>query len=192
MKIGIFGGSFNPPHVMHKNLALYLIKNKYLDNVIYVPTGNKYVKEDLIDVKYRLEMLKLMVANTKNLEISAYEMQNSLIYTYQTLDYFKKLYPNDEIYFVCGSDNLREIKSWKNYKYILNNYKLLVVKRSNDDIEEMVGNLKSKNVIAVNIPCNIPISSSIIRKNIKLNQNFEGVDLKVKKYIEKKNLYCRY
>ena len=192
MKIGIFGGSFNPPHVMHKNLALYLIKNKYLDKVIYVPTGNKYVKKDLIDVKYRLEMLKLMVANTKNLEISAYEMQNSLIYTYQTLDYFKKLYPNDEIYFVCGSDNLREIKSWKNYKYILNNYKLLVVKRSNDDIEEMVGNLKSKNVIAVNILCNIPISSSIIRKNIKLNQNFEGVDLKVKKYIEKKNLYCRY
>lgn len=192
MKIGIFGGSFNPPHVMHKNLALYLIKNKYLDKVIYVPTGNKYVKEDLIDVKYRLEMLKLMVANTKNLEISAYEMQNSLIYTYQTLDYFKKLYPNDEIYFVCGSDNLREIKSWKNYKYILDNYKLLVVKRSNDDIEEMVGNLKSKNVIAVNIPCNIPISSSIIRKNIKLNQNFEGLDLKVKKYIEKKNLYCRY
>ena len=190
MKIGIFGGSFNPPHVMHKNLALYLIKNKYLDKVIYVPTGNKYVKEDLIDVKYRLEMLKLMVANTKNLEISAYEMQNSLIYTYQTLDHFKKLYPNDEIHFICGSDNLREIKSWKNYKYILDNYKLLVVKRSNDDIEKMVGNLKSKNVIAVNILCNIPISSSIIRKNIKLNQNFEGVDLKVKKYIEKKNLYC--
>lgn len=44
----------------------------------------------------------------------------------------------------------------------------------------------------VNILCNIPISSSIIRKNIKLNQNFEGLDLKVKKYIEKKNLYCRY
>ncbi|HIS86903.1 MAG TPA: nicotinate (nicotinamide) nucleotide adenylyltransferase [Candidatus Caccenecus avistercoris] len=192
MKIGIFGGSFNPPHVMHKNLALYLIKNKYLDKVIYVPTGNKYVKKDLIDVKYRLEMLKLMVEDIKDLEVSAYERKKALIYTYQTLDYFKKLYPNDEIYFVCGSDNLREIKSWKNYKYILNNYKLLVVKRSNDDIEEMVGNLKSKNVIAVNIPCNIPISSSIIRKNIKLNQNFEGLDLKVKKYIEKKNLYCRY
>lgn len=190
MKIGIFGGSFNPPHVMHKNLALYLIKNKYLDKVIYVPTGNKYVKKDLIDVKYRLEMLKLMVEDINGLEVSAYEREKALIYTYQTLDYFKKLYPNDEIYFVCGSDNLKEIKSWKNYKYILDNYKLLVVKRSNDDIEKMVGNLKSKNVIAVNILCNIPISSSIIRKNIQLNQNFEGVDLKIKKYIEKKNLYC--
>ena len=40
MKIGIFGGSFNPPHVMHKNIALNLIKNKYLDKVIYVPTGD--------------------------------------------------------------------------------------------------------------------------------------------------------
>ena len=45
MKIGIFGGSFNPPHNMHKNIALDLIKNKYLDKVIYVPTGNKYNKK---------------------------------------------------------------------------------------------------------------------------------------------------
>ena len=66
---------------MHKNLALYLIKNKYLDKVIYVPTGNKYVKKDLIDVKYRLEMLKLMVEDIKDLEVSAYERKKALIYT---------------------------------------------------------------------------------------------------------------
>ena len=46
MKIGIFGGSFNPPHNMHKNIALELIEHGYLDKVIYVPTGDSYEKNN--------------------------------------------------------------------------------------------------------------------------------------------------
>ena len=56
MKIGIFGGSFNPPHNMHKNIALDLLKNKYLDKVIYVPTGNKYNKKGLANQNDRYNM----------------------------------------------------------------------------------------------------------------------------------------
>ena len=78
MKIGIFGGSFNPPHKMHKNIALNLIKNKYLDKVIYVPTGNKYNKKDLIDAMDRYNMLKIMIEGYKNLELSNYEIKNTL------------------------------------------------------------------------------------------------------------------
>ncbi len=51
MKIGIFGGCFNPPHNMHKDIGLNLIKKKYLDRVIYVPTGDQYQKEELIPAK---------------------------------------------------------------------------------------------------------------------------------------------
>ena len=58
MKIGIFGGSFNPPHNMHLGIALELIKDKYLDKVIYVPTGDNYNKIGLISFKDRLNMLK--------------------------------------------------------------------------------------------------------------------------------------
>ena len=47
MRIGIFGGSFNPPHMMHKNIALELLKMDYLDKVIYVPTGGLYNKVGL-------------------------------------------------------------------------------------------------------------------------------------------------
>ena len=60
MKIGIFGGTFNPPHNMHKNIAVNLIKNNYLDKVIFVPTGNRYNKKDIIDFKDRYNMVKLM------------------------------------------------------------------------------------------------------------------------------------
>ena len=67
MKIGIFGGSFNPPHNMHENIGKELLKRKYLDSIIYVPTGIKYeYKDNLLPNKHRFNMLKLMTAKEKN------------------------------------------------------------------------------------------------------------------------------
>lgn len=189
MKIGIFGGSFNPPHKMHKNIALNLIKDRYLDKVIYVPTGNKYNKEELIDSKHRYNMVKLMIKDYKNLELSDYELKNTLTYTYQTLDYFKKNYPNDKIYFICGSDNLKEIRNWKNYEYILSNFKILVIKRNNDDINDILRNINSKNIEVANIKLD-DMSSTYIRKNIKNKQKIlRKIDEDVFNYINKEKLY---
>ena len=191
MKIGIFGGSFNPPHKMHKNIALNLIKNKYLDKVIYVPTGNKYNKKDLIDAMDRYNMLKIMIEGYKNLELSNYEIKNTLTYTYQTLNYFKRIYKNDEIYFICGLDNLKEITTWKNYEYILNNFKILVIKRNDIDINNILNNINSKNIIVTNIKLN-NISSTNIRKNLqnkKTREIYNDIEKNVLKYIEKNNLY---
>ena len=188
MKIGIFGGSFNPPHNMHKNMALNLIKNDYLDKVVYVPTGNRYNKKDLIDCKHRYNMLKLMIEKYKDLELSDYELKNTLTYTYQTLNYFKSIYPNDEIYFICGSDNLKEIKTWKNYKYILENYKILVIKRNNDNLDDILMDINSQNIVVADIELN-NISSTYIRN---LNNNLEinkYLDSKVLKYIKENRLY---
>ena len=191
MKIGIFGGSFNPPHKMHKNIALNLIKNKYLDKVIYVPTGNKYNKKDLIDAMDRYNMLKIIIEGYKNLELSNYEIKNTLTYTYQTLNYFKRIYKNDEIYFICGLDNLKEITTWKNYEYILNNFKILVIKRNDIDINNILNNINSKNIIVTNIKLN-NISSTNIRKNLqnkKTREIYNDIEKNVLKYIEKNNLY---
>lgn len=191
MKIGIFGGSFNPPHKMHKNIALSLIKNKYLDKVIYVPTGNKYNKKDLIDAMDRYNMLKIMIEGYKNLELSNYEIKNTLTYTYQTLNYFKRIYKNDEIYFICGLDNLKEITTWKNYEYILNNFKILVIKRNDIDINNILNKINSKNIIVTNIKLN-NISSTNIRKNLqnrKAREIYNDIEKNVLKYIEKNNLY---
>ena len=152
MKIGIFGGSFNPPHNMHKQIALDLINNKYLDKVIYVPTGDYYQKDDLIPAPIRYTMLKIMTKDYPNLEVSDYEIKNKLVYTYQTLDYFRQKYPKDQIYFICGTDNLKELYTWKNYKHILTNYKLLVIKRNHDQVEEIIKYYQeySNNIIILN------------------------------------------
>lgn len=187
MKIGIFGGSFNPPHNMHKNIALDLIKNKYLDKVIYVPTGNKYNKKGLANQNDRYNMLKLMIEGYDNLDVSNYEF-GKLIFTYETLNHFKNIYKNDEIYFICGSDNLKEITTWKNYDYILDNFKLIVIRRNNDDINEILSKINSKNIVIPNINSD-NISSSYIRKNINNKKILKIMDENIVKYIIENNLY---
>ncbi len=187
MKIGIFGGSFNPPHNMHKNIALDLIKNKYLDKVIYVPTGNKYNKKELANQNDRYNMLKLMIEGYDNLDVSNYEFCK-LTFTYETLNHFKNIYKNDEIYFICGSDNLKEITTWKNYDYILDNFKLIVIRRNNDDINKILSKINSKNIVVPNINSD-NISSSYIRKNINNEKILKIMDENIVKYIIENNLY---
>lgn len=183
MRIGVFGGSFNPPHLMHLNIAKDLLRLKYLDKVIFVPTGNKYSKDDLIDIKYRIEMLKIMTISYDDMIVSDYENQDRVVYTYETLDYFKKKYLCSEIYFILGADNLKQISNWKNSEYILSNYKLLVINRGNDKIEV------KDNVVVMDI-LNNDISSTFIRNNIDNDDIIKKyLDKNVLEYIRKEKLY---
>lgn len=193
MKIGIFGGSFNPPHNMHKNIAKELIEKGYLDKVIFVPTGMKYeYKNNLLNDKIRVKMLSLMIKDEKNMKISKYELKNKTVYTYETLNYFKKKYKDDEIYFICGTDNLTYMDTWAKGIDILENYKILVIKRDTDDINEIIKRLKKyqKNIIITDIIPN-NISSTKIRNMIKdENKNINNyLDLSVLNYIKRKKIY---
>lgn len=186
VKIGIFGGCFNPPHLMHKNIPIYLIEMGYIDKVIYVPTESSYNKKGLIPFKDRYNMLNLMIDNIPNLEVSDIA-DKGYQYTYQVLDYFNN--ENNYIYFICGSDNLKEFKTWKNSDYILTNYKLLVIKRNSDDIDLILEeyNLYLNNIIIANID-EYNISSTIIRNDIDNNNN-KYIDHKVYQYIKQKKIY---
>lgn len=192
MKIGVFGGSFNPPHKMHKNMALELINKGYLDKVIFVPTGNKYKKDGLISDIDRYNMLKLMCKKNNNLKVSKYELSKNLRYAYETLDHFQKLYKNDEVYFILGSDNLKLFKTWKNYEYILSNYKLLIVLRDNDDVLSLLDEFKEyeNSLIFVDIDKK-DLSSTLIRNDLKNNKtdHLDELEEAVLKYIRENNLY---
>lgn len=158
---------------------------KYLDKVIFVPTGNKYNKDDLIDIRYRIKMLKMMTKDYNDMIVSDYEDQNRVIYTYETLDYFKKKYLDDEIYFILGADNLKQIGTWKNSEYILSKYKLLVINRDDDKI------VASDNIVVTNI-LNSDISSTFIRNNINKNDIIKRyLNKDVLEYIRKEKLYER-
>lgn len=193
MKIGIFGGSFNPPHKAHLEMGTKLVLNHILDRVIYVPTGSYYPKAELARDDQRFEMLKLLTRNYPFLEVSSFELQGNLIYTYQTLNYFKQKYHNDEIYFILGSDLLKEIMSWKNSSYILEHFKILVTLRNEDSIEDLkqLALSNHKNIMYTNIQLD-SLSSTEIRKNLK-QHNLEflekNMDHSVLEYIKKNHLY---
>ena len=121
MKIGIFGGSFNPPHKMHKNIVKSLIKKGYIDKAIVVPTADNYEKAFLLKGIDRYNMLKQMFKDDKDIYISPYEIEGHL-YTINTLNYFHKKYPKAELYFICGTDNLAYLNSWHKYEEILKKY----------------------------------------------------------------------
>lgn len=194
MKIGIFGGSFNPPHKMHEEIAKKLIENHEVDTIIFVPTGMKYeYKNNLIENKYRLDMLKIITKNHKDYQVSDFELKEEAVYTYQTLDHFQKIYPNDELFFICGADNLSYIEKWKNAEYLINTYKFLVIVRNTNTIDELLEKNKDHlNHIIVSSITSSPISSTVVRELIrekKYEEAKEYVSKEVLDYIINNHLY---
>ncbi len=191
MRIGVFGGSFNPPHKMHEDIAHSLKESNLLDKIIFVPTGSKYkYKNNLLPDQNRYDMVKLITDEYEYLDLSDYELKSEVVYTCETLAYFKNKYPKDEIYFICGLDNLSYIDSWKNPEYILNNFKILVIKRDTDDLESILKKLdKYKNNIIVTDVKENPLSSTKIRENFTNQDMSVYLNENVLKYIKDNDLY---
>lgn len=193
MKIGIFGGSFNPPHKMHLNIVEELLNEKILDKVIIVPTGLHYsYKNNLASNEHRYNMLKLMTKHNDKIEISDFEFKDEEIHSYDTLEYYKNIYKKDTLYFVCGLDNISYVDKWYKGEYLLNNYKFLVITRDTNNLDEILLKYEKykDNIIITNIKSNT-ISSSYIRDELK-EKNYDlndYLDQKVIDYIKENNLY---
>lgn len=187
MKIGVYVGSFNPPHLGHIKIVNYLLDN-YLDKVIIVPTGNYWDKVNLIDIEHRIEMLKFY----ENDQILIDKENNDVKYTYQVLENIKNNYSLDTLYLILGADNIVNFDKWKNYQELLT-YNLVIINRDDIDIYYYLNELnkKDKYIITKSLP-NIDISSTFIRNCIKDNnyqQLDDKIDKKVLKYIITNNLY---
>ena len=115
-KIGIFGGTFNPPHMGHINGAAACITNLSLDRLIFVPAGippHKELPQDSATPQQRLDMTKLAAALVKNASVSPVEIaREGKSYTVDTLRYFKEQFPNSQLYFIMGSDMLKSFAKW--------------------------------------------------------------------------------
>ncbi len=194
MRIGIFGGSFNPPHKMHKEIALQLYKKNYLDKIIFVPTGKKYPKQELISGLDRLTMLKKMLRGFPQLEVSDYEIKDILVSSYQTLTHFQQEYPNDELYFICGTDNLKELDTWANYPNIIKEFKFIVLRRNQDNIAQLKQKYSTYQNHLLFCPLTLEtISSTQLRKMLQEEVNPEEIlnylDDEVLQYIYNRKLY---
>ena len=180
MRLGIYIGSFNPVHKGHIDVVNYLIKNDYVDKILIVPTLGYWDKQDLVDIKHRINMLKIF----ENDQIMVDTEHNTYKYTYQLMQALSEDY-SDELYLIIGADNIIDFNKWKNYKALLN-YKIVVMNRDNIDIDSYIQKYYSNNFIIAKGYKYINISSSEIRKNL----SSKYLDKKVLKYIKDNHLYC--
>ncbi len=131
MRIGIYGGTFNPPHFGHKKLATDLKSKANLDKIIVIPTFVPPHKdsENIAAGSHRIEMCKLLF-NEEYFEVSDIEIsREGKSYTYDTLCELKKLYPNDELHLIIGSDMLLCFHKWYRFEDILSMATLCVATR---------------------------------------------------------------
>ena len=181
MRIGIYPGSFNPVHKGHIKIVRHLIKKRYVDQVLIVPTGNYWQKQDLLPVKDRIRMLRYF----ENGRIRIEEEYNELPYTYQLMRRLKKRYPDDSLSLIIGADMVVTIDRWKRYRELLK-YDFIVLKRDGIDIDSYMESFGKKNYITVSDLKEIEISSSYIRENIDdYDLLKEMIDQRVYNYYKK-------
>lgn len=196
MKIGLFGGTFDPIHIGHLIIMENVINSMNLDKIYILPNSNPphKLQNKKTDIKIRLKMVREAIKDNHKIEINDYDYRNNSIhYTYQTIDFFKKTYPDDEFYFIIGEDSFLDIKKWKNYEQILKE-NLIVFKRYseiNSSLLSEINEIKkyNKNIYLIdNIA--LDISSTLIRSLVKDKKSIKYlVNDKVIEIINRENLY---
>ena len=190
MKTGIFGGSFDPPHTAHIQIALMAKEKFNLDRIIMVPTGQPPHKETAGEIHHRYNMCKI-IADKYGFEISDYEInKKTYCYSFETLEYFKELYPDDDIYFIIGGDSMKNFGKWKNPKRIVELCSLIVALRDAGTEKAVAEAEKTYNTKIFSLDNeNIDVSSTEIRNIINGDGNAKGIEPEILKYIAENNLY---
>ena len=141
MKIGIFGGTFNPVHFGHLRAAEEVAQT-FLNKVVFIPTNitsNKKMPE--INPEKRMEMINIAIKNHKKFEASDIEIKRGgFSYSYDTIVQLEKIYPLDELYFIAGMDTYFDMRNWKNAGEIFDKINFIVVNRSNkkSDLKNLI------------------------------------------------------
>ncbi|MBS6920357.1 MAG: nicotinate (nicotinamide) nucleotide adenylyltransferase [Anaerococcus vaginalis] len=177
MKIGLFGGTFDPIHIGHMILMENVINNLDLDKIYVLPNSNPphKLENKKTALNLRLKMVNETIKDNPKLEINDYDYRdNEIHYTFNTINYFKKSYPNDEFFFIMGEDSFLDIEKWKNYKEILKE-NLIIFKRYSNKNFSLISKINqvrkyNKNIYLIdNIA--LDISSTLIRNLVKENKS---------------------
>ena len=203
--IGLYLGSFDPVHNAHIDIPLKIKNHFGLDKIIYVPTGTSPVgKAFKADKSDRLKMLENAIAQDKSLSIDDYELKSSDIsYSFNTLKYFKELYPQNKLRLIIGEDNFMSFTKWHKYHEIMKMVNIIVLVRDNIlryDNMEHIKSLLEENINLFNkTKCGkiyfsqkhkSIISSTMVREHVSRNESIMNyVSNENNKYILDKGLY---
>ena len=196
MKIGLFGGTFDPIHTGHVDMIRQVCEHMPLDKVIFIPAYiPPHKNKTITPYHHRMAMVKLALQHDSMFEISDYESKTSKpSYTFHTLSYFKENYPNDEFFYIMGVDSFNNIESWYKWNELLclsnfiiidrKDYTLAISKTTRKELD------KSPYTVYHLTLKTIPISSTLIRQQLKDRKLMSNtLEDEVYSYILENNLY---
>ncbi len=128
MKIGLFGGSFDPAHAGHLHVAETALKRLSLDRVWWLVSPQNPLKPKSSPFSKRMKSAQ-MVARGSRMLVTDLEQQLGCAYTYQTLRALKRLYPGVQFYLIMGADNLEHFRKWRNWREVAESVPVIVVSR---------------------------------------------------------------
>ncbi|WP_271001352.1 nicotinate-nucleotide adenylyltransferase [Listeria seeligeri] len=182
-KVGILGGTFDPPHLAHLRMAEEAKKQLGLEKILFLPNKippHKHIS-GMASPKERLEMLQLMIANNDCFEVDVRELERSgKSYTYDTMRDMISEQPDTDFYFIIGGDMVEYLPKWYHIDDLVNMVTFVGINRPQYQTEV------SYQVIKVTMP-ELTISSTEIRNDIENAQPF--LPEKVWSYIKEHQLY---
>ena len=168
IKIGIFGGTFDPPHKGHLYISKIALKKLKLNKLIWVVTKKNPLKQKpYLSIKARINLSKEMTKKEKKIFVKYFDDKIKSINTFDLLNYIKKKNQKTKLFFLIGADNLAKFHKWNNWKKIPKLAKIIIFPRQNYSIKSLnpiaSKKLNKKDFIYINSK-KINISSSLIRK----------------------------
>ena len=198
-KVGIMGGTFNPTHLAHTEMAKVCLRQQDLDKILFMPSKNPPHKKDksILPENERAVMVKLAVSEYDKFVFSDFELQRKgTTYTADTLRLLQEENPDDNYYFIMGADSLLYLDKWYRPQEILKRAVILAIGRDGSTPDELKE--KRKELIKQYDKADIrfvhmrqmDISSSMIREGIAHGENMEKyLDKEVWNYINENGLY---
>lgn len=200
MRIGVFGGSFDPVHWGHLTLADCCLRQAGLDRVLFVPTARQPLKPrgPVASNEDRVAMVRLAVADRPEFDLSTIELdRGGVSYTVDTLREIQAEHPRAELFLLMGADALADFPKWREPAAICALATLLVVRRSGHaapDLAKLTPLMSTERLgetIAAQVEMpDTPVSSSEIRRLIAAQGDWRPlVPAAVAQYIAERGLY---
>ncbi len=197
-KIGIMGGTFDPPHTGHLAMAEHVRTVMALDEIWFLPTGGVTYKENskMSPPKDRLAMTRLAVEGNPYFSVNAMEAESGkACYSYETMETLRKIYPDVAFTFIVGADSLGYMDAWREPGRLLQCCDIAAVNRTGtgwEQMEEKKTLLEEKfraNITLVSMPP-VDVSSSWLREQINQGKNVDPyLSDAVSEYIRQHELY---
>jgi nicotinate-nucleotide adenylyltransferase len=204
MKIGLMGGTFDPPHLGHVIPVQDAASQFSLDRVFYVPacTPPHKSRPDLTDPFHRSAMVALALQNYPRFLLSSFELlQAKISFTIETVQHFRnQLALTDELFFLMGSDSFLEFHTWKDYEKLIHLCRFIIISRGinerepKDNLQQLERHLQLdlSEIFLFAAARELPVSSTEIRSDISVGKSVSAaLSPEVEAYIAKHSLYQR-